>query len=55
MFPLLLIFSIWVVPFDSVFTLISGHQRKQSLEIYQHLSLKSVEQVYQEAVKLIEV
>jgi integrase/recombinase XerD len=40
---------------DSQIQLISGHESKRSLEIYQHLSLKSVEEAYQEAVKLIEV
>ncbi len=36
---------------DSQIQLISGHESKKSLEIYQHLSLKNVEQAYQEAVK----
>jgi site-specific recombinase XerD len=36
---------------DSQIQLISGHESKKSLEIYQHLSLKNVEQDYQEAVK----
>lgn len=40
---------------DSQIQLISGHESKKSLEIYQHLSLKNVEQAYQEAVKSIEV
>ena len=35
---------------DSQIQLISGHQSKKSLEIYQHLSLQSVEKAYQEAV-----
>jgi site-specific recombinase XerD len=35
--------------------LISEHESKKSLEVYQHLSLKNVEQAYQEAVKSIEV
>jgi hypothetical protein len=34
---------------------ISGHESKKSLEVYQHLSLKNVEQAYQEAVKTLEV
>jgi integrase/recombinase XerD len=40
---------------DSQIQLISGHESKKSLEIYQHLSLQSVEQAYQEAVKPLEV
>lgn len=40
---------------DSQIQLISGHESKKSLEIYQHLSLKNVEQDYQEAVKSIEI
>lgn len=36
---------------DSQIQLISGHESKKSLEIYQHLSLKNVEQSYQEAVR----
>lgn len=40
---------------DSQIQLISGHESKKSLEVYQHLSLKSVEQAYQEAVKDLEV
>lgn len=40
---------------DSQIQLISGHESKKSLEIYQHLSLKNVEEAYQEAVKSIEV
>lgn len=38
---------------DSQIQLISGHESKKSLEIYQHLSLKDVEQAYQDAVKEI--
>ena len=38
---------------DSQIQLISGHESKKSLEIYQHLSLKNVEQAYQEAVSEI--
>jgi integrase/recombinase XerD len=38
---------------DAQIQLISGHESKKSLEIYQHLSLKSVEQAYQEAVRLV--
>jgi site-specific recombinase XerD len=40
---------------DSQIQLITGHESKKSLEVYQHLSLKSVEQAYQEAVKGLEV
>lgn len=40
---------------DSQIQLISGHESKKSLEVYQHLSLKNVEQAYQEAVKTLEV
>lgn len=40
---------------DSQIQLISGHESKKSLEVYQHLSLKNVEQAYQEAVKGLEV
>jgi integrase/recombinase XerD len=35
---------------DAQIQLISGHQSKKSLEIYQHLSLQSVEKAYHEAV-----
>ena len=31
--------------------LISGHQSKKSLEVYQHLALDTVEDAYQEAVQ----
>ena len=40
---------------DSQIQLISGHESKKTLEIYQHLSLQNVEQAYQEAVKSLEV
>lgn len=40
---------------DSQIQLISRHESKKSLEVYQHLSLKNVEQAYQKAVKSIEV
>jgi integrase/recombinase XerD len=36
---------------DAQIQLISGHESKKSLEIYQHLSLGAVEQAYQEAVQ----
>lgn len=40
---------------DSQIQLISGHESKKSLEVYQHLSLKNVDEAYQEAVKSLEV
>lgn len=40
---------------DSRIQLISGRESKKSLEIYQHLSLKNVEQDYQEAVKTLSI
>jgi site-specific recombinase XerD len=38
---------------DAQIQLISGHESKQSLEVYQHLSLDTVEDAYQEAVQNI--
>jgi hypothetical protein len=35
---------------DAQIQLISSHESKKSLEIYQHLSLGAVERAYQEAV-----
>jgi hypothetical protein len=35
---------------DAQIQLISGHESKKSLEVYQHLSLDTVEDAYQEAV-----
>ena len=40
---------------DAQIQLISGHASKQSLEIYQHLSLDSVEAAYQEAAAAAEL
>ena len=40
---------------DAQIQLISGHESKKSLEVYQHLSLKNVEQAYQDAVQALEV
>jgi integrase/recombinase XerD len=40
---------------DSQIQLISGHESKRSLEVYQHLSLKQVEQAYQAAVRDLDV
>ena len=36
---------------DAQIQLISGHESKRSLEVYQHLSLDAVESAYQEAVQ----
>jgi hypothetical protein len=38
---------------DAQIQLISGHESKKSLEVYQHLSLKAVESAYREAVRSI--
>jgi len=38
---------------DAQIQLISGHESKKSLEVYQHLSLDAVEDAYQEAVQSI--
>ena len=40
---------------DSQIQLISGHRSKQSLEVYQHLSLHTVHDAYQEAAKFLGV
>jgi site-specific recombinase XerD len=40
---------------DSQLQLISGHGSKQSLEIYQHLSLENVKVAYQQAMRLLTV
>jgi site-specific recombinase XerD len=40
---------------DAQIQLISGHESRKSLEIYQHLTLHTVEQVYQEAVRPISI
>ena len=40
---------------DAQIQLLSGHASKQSLELYQHLSLEAVEEAYQQAVKRLEV
>ena len=34
---------------------ISGHESKKSLEVYQHLSLESVDKAYQDAVQSVSV
>jgi hypothetical protein len=36
---------------DAQIQLISGHESKKSLEVYQHLALNTVEHAYQEAVR----
>ena len=38
---------------DAQIQLISGHETKKSLEVYQHLSLESVETAYQNAVQSV--
>ena len=38
---------------DAQIQLISGHESKKSLEVYQHLALNTVEHAYQEAVRSI--
>ena len=38
---------------DAQIQLISGHESKKSLEVYQHLALSTVEHAYQEAVRSI--
>jgi integrase/recombinase XerD len=40
---------------DAQIQLISGHESKKSLELYQHLALHTVEQAYQEAVRRISI
>ena len=38
---------------DAQIQLISGHKSKESLEVYQHLSLESVDKAYQDAVQSV--
>ena len=38
---------------DAQIQLISGHESKKSLEVYQHLSLESVDTAYQDAVQSV--
>jgi hypothetical protein len=38
---------------DAQIQLISGHESKKSLEVYQHLSLESVDKAYQEAAQTV--
>jgi hypothetical protein len=40
-------------PTDAQIQLISGHESKKSLEVYQHLSLESVDKAYQDAVQSV--
>jgi len=40
---------------DAKIQLISGHESRKSLELYQHLSLESVEKDYQQAVRALEI
>ena len=41
----------WTVS-DAQIQLISGHESKKSLEVYQHLVLNTAEHAYQEAVRI---
>ena len=38
---------------DAQIQLISGHESKNSLEVYQHLSLEPVDKAYQDAVQSV--
>jgi len=38
---------------DAQIQLISGHESKKSLEVYQHLSLESVDKAHQDAVQSV--
>ena len=38
---------------DAQIQLVSGHESKQSLEVYQHLSLESVDKAYQDGVQSV--
>jgi hypothetical protein len=40
---------------DAKIQLISGHSTKKSLEVYQHVSLGSVQPGYQEAIKRLDI
>jgi integrase/recombinase XerD len=40
---------------DAQIQLISGHESKKSLEVYQHLSLDAVAGAYQQAVRLLDI
>jgi site-specific recombinase XerD len=40
---------------DAKIQLISGHESRKSLELYQHLSLEAVEKEYQSAIKTLDI
>lgn len=40
---------------DAQIQLLSGHESKKSLEVYQHLSLETVEQAYQNVMQSVDV
>ncbi|MDQ2713245.1 MAG: site-specific integrase [Acidobacteriota bacterium] len=40
---------------DAQIQLISGHESKKSLEVYQHLSLESVDEAYQDALRSVRI
>jgi integrase/recombinase XerD len=40
---------------DAKIQLISGHESRKSLELYQHLFLESVEKEYQQAVRALNI
>jgi integrase/recombinase XerD len=40
---------------DTQIQLLSGHERKKGLEVYQHLSLESADKAYQDAVQSVEI
>ncbi|MBA4073515.1 MAG: integrase [Cyanobacteria bacterium PR.023] len=40
---------------DAKIQLISGHESRKSLELYQHLSLEAVEKEYQSAIKALDI
>jgi hypothetical protein len=40
---------------DAQLQLISGHESRKSLEVYQHLSLNAVAGAYQQAVRSLDI
>jgi hypothetical protein len=40
---------------DAQIQLISGHESKKNLEVYQYLSLESVDKAYQDAIQSVEI
>jgi cytochrome bd-type quinol oxidase subunit 1 len=40
---------------DAKIQLISGHENRKSLELYQHLSLAAIEGDYQQAIRNLEI